>query len=148
MPVEGFDVGPIRKWIYRLLDQLSGHFVERFIVVSNSLKKTLIEERRIPHRRVVRIYKGIEVEQYHPDFKENASRNQWGIPPAAPLIGAIGRMVWQKGFKYLILAVPEILEVVPEVKSANCLPKQFKHSVYSAKMLLTSVIIDFILEHF
>jgi len=116
MPVEGFNVGPIRKRIYRLLDQLSGHFVERFIVVSDSLKRTLTEERRIPHQRVVRIYNGIEVDQYRPDLKENASRNQWGIPPAAPLIGAIGRMVWQKGFKYLIRAVPEILEVVPEAR--------------------------------
>jgi glycosyltransferase involved in cell wall biosynthesis len=116
MPVKGFDVGLMRKGIYRLLDQLSGHFVQRFIVVSDSLKKTLIENHRVPHQRVVRIYNGIEVDQYHPDSKENASRNQWAIPPAAPLIGAIGRMVWQKGFKYLIRAVPEILEIVPEAR--------------------------------
>jgi glycosyltransferase involved in cell wall biosynthesis len=114
MPVEGFDVRPLRKRIYRLLDQLSGHFVERFIVVSDSLKKTLTEQRRIPQQRVIRIYNGIELDQYHPDFKETSPRNQWDIPHTVPLIGAIGRMVWQKGFEYLIKAVPEILKLAPE----------------------------------
>jgi glycosyltransferase involved in cell wall biosynthesis len=116
MPVEGFDVGSLKKGIYRFMDHLLGHFVERFIVVSDSLKSTLVEGRGISDQRVVRIYNGIELDKYNPDMKKNSLRDQWDIPLAVPLVGAIGRMVWQKGFKYLIEAVPEILQSIPEAR--------------------------------
>jgi len=116
MPVEGFDVGFLRKKIYRLADQISARYVERFIVVSDSLRTTLIEGRGIPSQRVVRIHNGIELNQYHPDLTETSLRNNWGIPPSAPLIGAIGRMVWQKGFEFLIQAIPAIIRDIHEVR--------------------------------
>jgi glycosyltransferase involved in cell wall biosynthesis len=112
MPVEGFDVGFLRKKIYRLADQISA----RFIVVSDSLRTTLIEGRGISSQRVVRIYNGIELHQYHPDLNETSLRNNWGIPPSAPLVGAIGRMVWQKGFEFLIHAIPEIISDIHDVR--------------------------------
>jgi len=116
MPVEGFEVGPFRKKIYRLMDQFSERYVERFLVVSDSLKKTLIEQRGISAQRVVRIYNGIELDQYCPGVVKANLRNRWGIPREAPLVGAIGRMVWQKGFEFFIRAIPEILEVTPNAR--------------------------------
>jgi glycosyltransferase involved in cell wall biosynthesis len=116
MPVEGFDVGPLRKIVYRFMDQLSGRFVKRFIVVSDSLRMTLIEGRGIPAQRVVQIYNGIELDQYQPDLNETGFRNNWGIPPGATIVGAIGRMVWQKGFQFLIKAIPEIVELNPNAR--------------------------------
>jgi len=114
MPVEGFEVGPWRRRIYRLMDQLSERYVDRFVVVSDVLKKTLTVGRSIDAQRVVRIYNGIELDQYRLDLQDTGLRNQWNIPPSVPLIGAIGRLVWQKGFEYLIEAIPRILSTVPE----------------------------------
>ena len=114
MPVEGFDLEPLQKKIYRFIDGLTERYVERFIVVSDSLKQILIKSRRISAHQIVRIYNGIELDQYHPDAGYVNLRKGWGIPQNVPLIGAIGRMVWQKGFKYLIEAIPEIVRVVPE----------------------------------
>jgi glycosyltransferase involved in cell wall biosynthesis len=116
MPVEGFDVGPLRKTIYRFMDRLSERYVEKFIAVSESLRNALIEERGIPPHRVVRIYNGIELDKYNPRLKETSFRNNWGIPPPVPIVGAIGRMVWQKGFEFLIKAIPDIVGVTPNVK--------------------------------
>ena len=116
MPVEGFEVGPLRKTIYRFMDGLSERYVEKFIVVSESLKNTLIKERGIPPHRVVRIYNGIEIDKYNPKLKKTSFRNNWGIPPAVPIVGAIGRMVWQKGFKFLIKAIPDIVGVTPNAR--------------------------------
>jgi glycosyltransferase involved in cell wall biosynthesis len=114
MPVEGFDVTPLRKRVYRFIDQLSENYVDRFLVVSNALKQSLTLGRGISSERVVRIYNGIEVNEYQPNLKVNNLRNEWGIAHADPLVGAIGRLVWQKGLEHLIQAAAEILAAVPE----------------------------------
>ena len=116
MPLEGFDVGSLRKKVYSLLDCFSSHFVQRFVVVSDALEKSLTVGRGIAAWRVVRIYNGIEVEKYCPGIAETDLRSQWGIDPAAPLIGAIGRMVWQKGFQYLVEAAAQILRHTPRAR--------------------------------
>jgi glycosyltransferase involved in cell wall biosynthesis len=116
MPVEGFEVGPLRKTVYRFMDRLSERYVEKFIAVSESLRNVLIEGRGIAPHRVVKIYNGIELDKYHPDFKETSFRSDWGIPPEATIVGAIGRMVWQKGFKFLIKAISDIVEVAPDTR--------------------------------
>jgi glycosyltransferase involved in cell wall biosynthesis len=117
MPVEGFDVGPIRKGIYRFADRLSERYVDRFIVVSDYLRNALIERRGLPPESVIRIYNGIELDHYLPygEGEPASLRDQWNIPQDVPLIGAVGRMVWQKGLKYLIQAAPAIKQVRPEV---------------------------------
>jgi glycosyltransferase involved in cell wall biosynthesis len=116
MPVEGFDVGLLQKKIYRFVDQLTERYVKRFIVVSDSLKQILMERRGIPAHQVVRVYNGIELSQYHPDAQYGKLRKEWGIPQRVPLIGAVGRLVWQKGFEFFIKAVSEIVGVIPEAK--------------------------------
>jgi glycosyltransferase involved in cell wall biosynthesis len=116
MPVEGFDVGSLRKMIYRFMDRLSERYVEKFIAVSESLKNALIEGRGIAPHRVTRIYNGIELDKYNPELKKTSFRSDWGISPAATIVGAIGRMVWQKGFKFLIKAIPDIAGVTPNAR--------------------------------
>ena len=116
MPIEGFDVGPLRKKLYLLMDRLSGIFVERFIVVSEALKRLFIEGRRIPAQRVVRIYNGIELDFYQPNANQGDLRSKWDIPSRVPLIGAVGRMVWQKGFEFFLRAIPEIMESYPDTR--------------------------------
>jgi len=115
MPIEGFDIGPLRKVIYLFMDRVSERYVEQFIVVSNSLKRLMVKERGIPDQKVSRIYNGIELDEYMPNGKEIRSqksevRRKFEVAKDAPVIGAIGRMVWQKGFEYLIEAVPSIIQ--------------------------------------
>jgi glycosyltransferase involved in cell wall biosynthesis len=102
--------------IARFMDRLSGRYVKKFIAVSESLRKALTEERGIASERVVTIYNGIELDKYHPNLKETSLRDQWDIAPETPVVGAIGRMVWQKGFEFFIKAIPEILEVTPDAR--------------------------------
>jgi len=116
MPIEGFDVGPLRKKFYLLMDRLSGIFVKRFIVVSEALEKLLIQGRGVPTQRVVRIYNGIELDLYKPQPEQTDLRDKLGIPSRVPLIGAVGRMVWQKGFEFFIKAIPEIMQDAPNAR--------------------------------
>jgi glycosyltransferase involved in cell wall biosynthesis len=116
MPAEGFEVGPFRKKLYRFMDSFTERYVDRFIVVSDSLQRTLVQDRKLAPRSVVRIYNGIELDNYQPEATENNLRTEWGFSQNADLIGGIGRMVWQKGFAYFIQAIPQILINLPQAK--------------------------------
>ena len=119
MPVEGFDVGPVKKAVYRFFDRFSERFVDRFLVVSDTLRDAIIREHGIPAQKVTRIYNGIEIEHYSPQ-KDNGSkeriRSEFNAGEDTLLVGAIGRLVWQKGFDYLIRAIPNILETSPRTR--------------------------------
>jgi glycosyltransferase involved in cell wall biosynthesis len=119
MPVEGFDVGPIRKKVYSLFDRFSENFVDRFLVVSDVLRDKMIRERGTPAEKVIRIYNGIEVDHYLPQDQNGSReriRNEFNIEGRTLLIGAIGRLVWQKGFEHLVQAMPKVLNKLPQTK--------------------------------
>ena len=121
MPVEGYDVKLMRRLIYIVLDRFSERFVDRFMVVSEPLRQTLIQKHRIDPEKVVKIYNGIEIDEYNIEGEGirgqgSGVRKEFGLGDGVPVIGAIGRLVWQKGFEYLIEAVPLITKKLPETK--------------------------------
>ena len=108
MPVEGFNVAPLKKKAYRLAEKLTERYVKRFIVVSDALRKLLVEKRSIDERRVVRIYNGVELERYAPGHSRFDTGQLLPVPAGEILIGCFGRLVWQKGIEYLIRSVPAV----------------------------------------
>ena len=118
-PVEGYDTGLFKKSIYLFFDRFSDKYVDRFIVVSEVLKRRLITIRKIPAHKVVKIYNGIELDEYDPAvFKAEAAtiRKEYNIRDTDYLVGAIGRMVWQKGFEYLMRGAKDFLRPARNVK--------------------------------
>ena len=116
MPVEGFDVNALKKKVYSLFDRFSERFVDRFLVVSDVLRDKMIRGHGIAAEKVIRIYNGIEVDHYLPQ-EQNGSRekvrNEFNIEGDTLFIGAIGRLVWQKGFEHLVQAMPKVLNEFP-----------------------------------
>ena len=115
MPVGGFDVNPIKKFVYMALDRFSERFVDRFIVTSDTLEKTMIETHKIGPQRVVKIYNGVETEEYCVDEGELTNRRskfrkESCLEENVPVVGTIGRLVWQKGFEHFIEAIPDVLK--------------------------------------
>lgn len=115
-PVEVFNVNIFKKTIYLSLDTMSSIFVDKYIVVSEALKKRFLNKRRIHRGKIIKIYNGIESDLEKRDDTQSGARDQWGISKETLLIGAIGRLVWEKGFIYLIEAMPMILKAVPCTK--------------------------------
>jgi len=119
MPLEGFDISFARKRIYSFFDRFSERYVDRFIVISDELKKFLIDKHKIPPEKIFKIYNGIELNEYHPDNSDKSSmkiRKEFGIDKDEFLIAGIGRLVWQKGFEYLIDAVPRVTKQIAKIK--------------------------------
>jgi len=121
MLVEGYDVSRSRKRLYVLIDRWTERWVNKFTVLSEAMRRSLIERHKIPPENIVKIYNGIEIEEYNPDLKELRNkklevRRELGLKNDVPVIGAIGRLVWQKGFEYLIRAAPEVLKKCPEAR--------------------------------
>ena len=119
MPVEGYNVPFLIKQIYRFFDRLSEKYVERFIVVSEVLKDIMIRKHGIAAEKVIRIYNGIELKHYDSermDASRNKVRHDLGLNERTPIIGAIGRLVWQKGFEYLIPSFPGVLKSCPDAR--------------------------------
>lgn len=111
--VEGFHRGPFIRHIYRLCDRLTERYVGRFICVSHALRRYLTEGRTIPPGRVVTIHNGIEVDHYRPVHDQSFFKSAWGISPDVSLVGAVGRLVEEKGFRYFIEAASLIEDLVP-----------------------------------
>ncbi len=118
MPVEGYDVGLLRKSIYFVLDRATDKYVDRFIVVSDVLRNALITKRHIPSERVTKIYNGIEIDHYDPKTTTSRIRirDGLGVNKDDILLGALGRMVWQKGFEFLIKCIQDVVKAHGEIK--------------------------------
>ncbi len=121
MLVEGYDVSILRKGLYILIDRWTERWVNKFIVLSEAMRQSLIKRHKIPPENIVKIYNGIEIEEYNPDLKEVRNKKLevkrvLGLKNDVLVIGAIGRLVWQKGFEYLIRAAPEVLDKFPKAR--------------------------------
>jgi glycosyltransferase involved in cell wall biosynthesis len=119
MPVEGFDINPLRKLVYMVFNRFSERFVDRFMVVSDALEKIMIEKHGVALQRIVKIYNGIEKEEYciadeEIVYRRSRLRKEFSLGDNVPVVGAIGRLVWQKGFEYFIETIPNVLKETPE----------------------------------
>jgi glycosyltransferase involved in cell wall biosynthesis len=119
MPVEGYDVGPMKRLLYKSLDNFSERFVDYFLVVSSVLEQAMIQGHGIPREKVVKIYNGIETDQYKPRDQEvgrRRVRQEYSVNDSEILIGSLGRLVWQKGFEYFLQSIPALIEDIPKVR--------------------------------
>ena len=105
MLIEGFDLGFFRKAVYKVADRYSAKYVTQYISVSRALKDKLIKERDIPAGRISVIYNGVELEQYNPNLQiSEIGRQSLAISDDDPIVGTIGRLVYQKGLPYFLEA--------------------------------------------
>ncbi len=119
MPVEGYDVGNVKRFLYRTLDRFSEKFVDYFLVVSSVLEKSMIQDHGIPQEKVIKIYNGIETDYYKLDSQEEGRskiRREYSVTDSEILIGSLGRLVWQKGFEYFVRAMPGLVQAIPGAK--------------------------------
>lgn len=79
---------------------------DRIITVSGALRDELVRMERIPGSKITVIYNGIKNEV--PDQLNLISKQDLGMDPDLPVVGAVARLEEHKGISYLIEAIPFI----------------------------------------
>lgn len=117
MPVEGFDVGLLRKCVYTLLNSLVEKKISHFITVSKRLETALISGHGIPAAKVALILNPVDLAEFDPEnFDAGPVIEKYSLRGRL-VLGALGRLEWQKGYPCLIKALAIILEKEPELRT-------------------------------
>lgn len=105
-PVEEYDVGPLKKFVYAAMDRLGASSVAAYVAVAEHIKRKLVEERGLPAEKVVRIYNGVAPELYRCSARDAAAaRAACNIPAGRFLAAAFCRLSPEKGLFTLLEAV-------------------------------------------
>ena len=78
---------PRRRQMRRILSP----FVTEFVTVSRDLARWLVEQVRVPARKVRTIYNGVDTERFAPGDRA-AARQALGIPADWSVVGTVGRL--------------------------------------------------------
>lgn len=100
------------------IDRVVNRCVHRTIAVSEANARYLIDEKRLPRRKVTVIRNGCDLGRFRPDHvAPEGMRTALGIGPGDPVLLAIGRLEPQKGHRCLLDALAEVSREFPSVRA-------------------------------
>jgi glycosyltransferase involved in cell wall biosynthesis len=94
---------PRRRLMIRFLSRLS----DEVVAVSHAVKENL-SRMGIPESKIRVIHNGVDLREFHDLVPREVAREELGIPSGKWVIGGIGRMKPQKGYGYLLRALPSL----------------------------------------
>jgi glycogen(starch) synthase len=101
------------------IEHRGGQMADLVITVSYAMKDELIEL-GFPKEKIRVCYNGVDPEKYAPDQVDQATRKKiresYGLKDSDHMILFIGRLVWIKGVDKLIMALPHVLQKIPNAK--------------------------------
>ncbi len=101
------------------IEHRGGQMADLVITVSNAMKGELIEL-GFPKEKIKVCYNGVDPEKYNleqvDENKRREIRQKYGIADGELMILFIGRLVLVKGVDKLIMAMPHVLQKVPNAK--------------------------------
>ena len=87
--------------------------MDRLIVPSTSIERKVRGEGRDGVRYAI-IPNGVDLSRFGTPRPPCRMRDEFGIPREAPLVGVVARLEPEKGHRYLVDAMPMILDAVPD----------------------------------
>ena len=111
-----FDVNPIRLYVYKQIQRKNEKIFDHFICVSDYLADYLIQQRGLDRTKLKTIYNGVDLDYFKATPESTPIKNEFLRKGEQILIGAIGRLVVEKGLEYLLGGMPEVLKRLPQAK--------------------------------
>lgn len=102
------------KTRYMIAEHLMSYFVYKFVGVSEHTSENLAKYEKISKAKIVTIENGIYGKLYQNSIDVTEKRLKLGIDRSGFVIGTAGRFSEQKGLKYLLKAMPNILKTIPD----------------------------------
>ncbi|MBS1113636.1 MAG: glycosyltransferase [Nitrospirae bacterium] len=97
-----------RKIHRRMINRFLAGLTDKIIAVSETVGRDIIKYDSIPKNKIMVIYNGIETNRFLHMSNGSAVRTEFKIPSSVSVIGIVGRLVHQKGHKYLLEAMVRI----------------------------------------
>jgi glycosyltransferase involved in cell wall biosynthesis len=99
--------GPGRALLYRTIDWTTNRLVHHYIVVNRESAAALEADYGIAPEKITLVQNGIEVDRFMPSAEARQRRREswrelWGIREEEIVVGAVGKLTWQKGFDLLL----------------------------------------------
>jgi glycosyltransferase involved in cell wall biosynthesis len=115
------------------VDRFFGRFVDRYIAVSESNARYLVEEKGLPRKKIEVIHNGCNLEQFDPDRPAYADlRKKLGFAAGDLVLLVVGRLEAQKGHSVLLEALPAVRREFPRVRLV-CLGTGALHGALEAQ---------------
>lgn len=111
-----YPIGALKRSLYVAVDAWTARYAERIIAVADALAADLRDKYGIAAEKVLTIHNGVDMEELRATRGREALREELGLKPEDPCLSAIGRMTNQKGFTFLVRALPSIAERSPGVR--------------------------------
>lgn len=102
--------GFIKRRIFVWAEKLAAFLTDRFIAISEHIKKEFLKHRIAPENRITVIYSGIELERFHTETDRNFKRKELGLSDDDVVVGVVSRLERGKGHDALLRAIPHVLE--------------------------------------
>ncbi len=103
-----------QKWHHVYLDMLTSWMVDKEICVSKDVEDFTKKYARVPARKLITIYNGINFADLHITKNAEDKRRELSISQFNPIIGTVGHLTVAKGLVYLLKAFKLVLEDFPD----------------------------------
>jgi len=107
-----------QPFLSRIIPHLRIDLAERFakiIAVSSHVRRRIVDNVRVPANKVVVIPNGVEAEEFA-NVPLSPFFERCTIGPEVPIIGTVGRMVPEKGHKFLVQAAALLIAKHPDLR--------------------------------
>jgi glycosyltransferase involved in cell wall biosynthesis len=112
--LKDYEVCSIRRALYRVLLRLTLPLVHRIICVSDANRWDLVDECPAAEARIQTVYNGVDPSAFPSQANRKKVREELGIVPG-PILVTIARLTEAKGHRYLLQALPSLLETWPQL---------------------------------
>src|SRR2546426_4188752 len=102
---------PMQRWVQRVICRLA----DTVVVNAEAIRARLIADGYHPKQLVV-IHNGIDLSRFQPNGSAGQLRHELGLPPGAPLVAVLSRLIKLKGIEYFLEAAALVASRVPEAR--------------------------------
>jgi glycosyltransferase involved in cell wall biosynthesis len=112
--LKDYEVCLLTRWFYTAALRLTVPLVHRIICVSDSNRRDLIDECPAATARIQTVYNGVDPSAFPSQPDRQKVRQELGVTQG-PVSVTIARLTEAKGHRYLLQALPRLLETWPQL---------------------------------